>query len=110
MHQERVRSRSKVHQLLQSDGEEVQQLVSDSGRGEEGQPVGDQQTQTLVWKTGVQADGSPWVDSVPEHLTNISLGLLPGAFNVPISVKPKQGFILAFRATIHVLLSWCFRQ
>ena len=81
MHQERVRSRSKVHQLLRSDGEEVQQLVGDSGRGEEGQPVGDQQTQTLVWKTGVQADGSPWVDSVPEHLTNVSLGLLPRAFN-----------------------------
>ena len=36
MHQERVRSRSKFHQLLQSDGEEVQQLVGDSGRGEEG--------------------------------------------------------------------------
>ena len=40
-----MRSRSKVHQLLRSDGEEVQQLVGESGRGEEGRPVGDQQTQ-----------------------------------------------------------------
>ena len=88
-----MRSRSKFHQLLQSDGEEVQQLVGDSGRGEEGRPVGDQQNSwTLVWKRGVQADGSPWVDSVPEHLTNVSLGLLPRVFNrtAPFLSSPSR--------------------
>ena len=56
-------------------------LVTQGEERKGGQLVISKHSWTLVWKRGVQADGSPWVDSVPEHLTNVSLGLLPGVFN-----------------------------
>lgn len=77
-----MRGRNSVCWPLGCDGEGISAAAAAGlqlGEGRKGsQLVINKHNWSFIWKRRVQADGSPWLGSVTEHLMNFSLGLLPG--------------------------------
>lgn len=58
---------------------------------------------SFAWKEGRRQMDACGLDGVIEHLTNFSLGLLPGfSIDRPISFRPKPRLSIGFRAAMHI--------